>query len=204
MLPSAATEGRPVFWGLGPGLEALWYVLALLSVGVFLYGVFRLVHKYRRGTGTSWPQRPRRELPGAFLRAARELLSHQRLRRRARGAGSAHQAIFYGFVVLFIGTLVLAFDTDFTSPIFGWSYFHGSFYLVYKEVLNIFGTALIVGLLAMMVRRATSSSVGLDYARPDRAAGEPQFDRRTPISSGTGCSSPSCSRSRSPAFFWRA
>ena len=74
---------------------------------------------------------------------ARLLLSHATIERRDHVAGGAHRAIFYGFMVLFAGTLVLGFDTDFTSPVFGWSYFHGNFYLIYKEVLNLFGTALI-------------------------------------------------------------
>ena len=60
---------------------------------------------------------------------------------------------------------------------FGVSYFHGAFYLGYKEVLNIMGTALIIGLLFMMIRRAFIRPAKLDYARPDRAPGEPQFDR---------------------------
>ncbi len=173
----AATKGRPVFWELGPWLEALWYALALISVGVFAYGVLRLVHKYRRGRGEDWPRRSRREIFARLPDAGRQLLSHAAIKRRAKTAGWAHQAIFYGFAVLFIGTVVLGFDTDFTSPVFGWSYFHGDFYLVYKEVLNLFGTALIAGLLVMMVRRAASRSMRLDYSRPDRAPTDPQFDR---------------------------
>jgi len=97
--------------------------------------------------------------------------------RRDTTAGWAHRAIFYGFIVLFAGTVILGFDTDFTTPVFGWSYFHGTFYLVYKEVLNVFGTALIVGVLVMMVRRAVLRPAKLDYARPDRARGDPQYDR---------------------------
>jgi Fe-S oxidoreductase/nitrate reductase gamma subunit len=174
----AATKTRPVFWELGTWLEALWYVLALLSVAVFAYGVARLVRKYRRGRGQDWPARRRRDLPREMAGAARELLAHSTIRRRARTAGWAHQGIFYGFVVLFIGTVVLAFETDFTGPVFGWRYFHGDFYLVYKEVLNLFGTVLVAGLIVMMVRRATSDSVRLDYTRPDRTPQEPQFDRR--------------------------
>ena len=173
-----ATAGRPVFWHLGPWLEALWYLLAVASVGVFAYGVARLVHKYRRGRGEDWPRRSRREILGQLPGAFRSLVSHATIRRRSPVAGAAHRAIFYGFVVLFIGTVVLAFDTDFTSPVFGWSYFHGSFYLVYKEVLNVFGTVLVAGLLVMMVRRARAGSVRFDYSRPDRAPGDPQFDRR--------------------------
>jgi Fe-S oxidoreductase len=80
--------------------------------------------------------------------------------------------------VLFAGTVVLGFETDFTEPVFGWSYFHGDFYLVYKETLNVFGTALVAGVIVMMVRRSLHPAK-LDYDRPDRAAGDPQFDRRT-------------------------
>ena len=41
------------------------------------------------------------------------------------------------------------------------------------------GTALIAGLLAMMVRRGDPAPGKLDYARPDRAARRgPQYDRR--------------------------
>ncbi len=178
MGPLSATKSRPVFWNMGPWLEVLWYALAVLSVAVFAYGVLRLVHKYRRGRGEDWPNRPRKDLPREISDGARRLLSHGSVKHRARTAGWAHQGIFYGFVVLFIGTVVLAFDTDFTSPVFGWSYFHGDFYLVYKEVLNIFGTVLVAGLLVMMVRRATSHSVRLDYTRPDRMPDQAQFDRR--------------------------
>ena len=45
--------------------------------------------------------------------------------------------------MLFAGTVILGFDTDFTKPVFGWDYFHGNFYLAYKEVLNLLGTALV-------------------------------------------------------------
>ena len=92
--------------------------------------------------------------------------------------GWSHGGIFYGFVVLFIGTVVLGFDTDFTQPVFGWDYFHGIFYLAYKEILNLLGTVLVAGIVVMMVRRAFIRPRKLHYARPDRTPGEAQFDRR--------------------------
>ena len=174
----AASRTRPVFWHFAVGLKVLWYVLAVASVLVFVYGVLRPVAKYRRGHGGPWPPCPWRELPGRLATGGRLLLSHATIQRRDRTAGLAHRGIFYGFVVLFIGTVVLGFDTDFTDPVFGWNYFHGGFYLVYKEVLNVFGTALIAGVLVMMVRRAFIRPAKLDYARPDRAADDPQYDRR--------------------------
>jgi Fe-S oxidoreductase/nitrate reductase gamma subunit len=174
----AATKTRPVFWHFVPWLKVVWYVLAVASVIVFLYGVLRPIVKYRRGHGGPWPPCPWRELPGRLATGARLLLSHVTIERRDHMAGGAHRGIFYGFIVLFAGTVVLGFDTDFTSPVFGWSYFHGNFYLIYKEALNVFGTLLIVGVLVMMIRRAIIRPAKLDYSRPDRAPGDSQYDRR--------------------------
>jgi Fe-S oxidoreductase len=174
----AATKTRPVFWDFTVGLKILWYVLAVASVVVFVYGVLRPIVKYRRGHGGPWPPCPWSEIPRRLGTGARLLLSHTTIQRRDRTAGWAHRGIFYGFIVLFAGTVILGFDTDFTSPVFGWSYFHGDFYLVYKEVLNLLGTALVLGVLVMMIRRAVVRPAKLDYARPDRGPDDQQYDRR--------------------------
>ncbi|MBV9425626.1 MAG: (Fe-S)-binding protein [Solirubrobacterales bacterium] len=174
----AATKSRPVFWHFTTPLKVLWYVLAVLSVLVFLYGVARPIVKWRRGHGGPWPPYPWRELPRRLATGLRLLLSHATIARRDHLAGWAHRGIFYGFIVLFAGTVVLGFNTDFTDPVFGWNYFHGNFYLAYKETLNVLGTVLIAGVLAMMVRRALIRPRKLDYARPDRNSDDSQFDRR--------------------------
>jgi Fe-S oxidoreductase/nitrate reductase gamma subunit len=174
----AATKTRPVFWDFTTPLRVLWYVLAAISVLVFLYGCWRPIGRYRRGKGGPWPPVAWRELPGRLAGGLGLLFSHRTIERRDHTAGWAHRGIFYGFIVLFAGTVILGFDTDFLTPVFGISYFHGNFYLIYKEVLNIFGTALIIGLLVMMIRRAIVRPAKLDYGRPDRAPGDPQYDRR--------------------------
>ncbi len=174
----AATKTRPVFWDFTPWLKVLWYVLAVTSVAVFVYGCWRPIRRYRHGKGGPWPPCPWRELPGRLGAGAGLLFSHRTIERRDHAAGGAHGLIFYGFLVLFAGTVILGFDTDFLMPVFGISYFHGDFYLIYKEVLNVFGTLLIIGLLVMMIRRAFVRPAKLNYARPDRAPGDPQYDRR--------------------------
>jgi Fe-S oxidoreductase/nitrate reductase gamma subunit len=170
-----SVASRPVFWHFVTWLRVLWYVLAIFSVVVFVYGLARPLVKYRHGHGVGMPLP--RELSQLLWRGLGELLRGATISRRDRTVGQAHRGIFYGFIVLFAGTVVLGFDTDFTKPVFGWNYFYGGFYLAYKEALNVFGTALVVGLLAMMIRRAIVKPARLDYARPDRAPGEPQFDR---------------------------
>jgi len=174
----AASQTRPVFWEFTLGLKITWYVLAILSVLVFFYGVLRPFLKWRQGQGGPWPPCPWCEIPGRLWKGLRLTLSHATIARREWMVGWAHRGLFYGFVLLFIGTVILAFQIDFTEPIFGWRFFHGTFYLVYKEVLNLAGTVLIAGVLAMMIRRAVLRPRKLDYTRPDRAADDPQFDRR--------------------------
>jgi Fe-S oxidoreductase len=176
MLLVASVKTRPVFWGVTGALKVLWYVLAVLSVAVFAYGVIRPFAKYRHGRGGAWP--PPRALVGGLGHAAVMMLTHVTIRRRDGLAGFAHMLIFYGWMVLFAGTVVLGLDTDLLHPVFGINYFHGDFYLGYKEVLNLLGTALVLGLLVMMIRRALIRPRKLDYARPDRAPGEPGADRR--------------------------
>src|SRR5579875_1895239 len=176
MLLVASVKTRPVFWGVSGALKVLWYVLAVLSVAVFVYGVARPFAKYRHGRGGGWP--PPRELARGLGRATGMMLTHVTLRRRDGLAGAAHMLIFYGWIVLFAGTVILGFDTDFLHPIFGINYFHGDFYLGYKEVLNLLGTGLVLGLLVMMIRRGVIRPRKLDYTRPDRAPGEPGADRR--------------------------
>jgi len=157
-------------------LHVLWYVLAVGSVLVFAYGIYRLGAKWRAGAGGT--TLTAREVPARLWSGTRLAFSQRTIGRRDWLAGGGHALIFYGFLVLFAGTVVLGFQTDFTDPVFGWTYFHGDFYLVYKEVLNLFGTGLIIGVLAMMVRRAFIRPRKLDYARPDRGPEDPQFDRR--------------------------
>jgi Fe-S oxidoreductase/nitrate reductase gamma subunit len=161
---------REVFWDFEPALEVLWYVLAFLSTLVFLYGVARPVVKYGRGRREGLP--PRRELPGRIRDALRILLSHATVKRRDGYAGLAHAGIFYGFLVLFIGTVILAINTDLTEPFFGWRFFEGDFYLAYSIVLDVLGLALLAGLVLMMVRRGIVRPRKLDYARPDRDGAE--------------------------------
>jgi Fe-S oxidoreductase/nitrate reductase gamma subunit len=170
LAPLAAEKTREVFWEFEPALEVLWYLLAAISVLVFAYGVARPIAKYRRAHGGGWP--PPSELPGRFREALRILLSHVSIKRRDPYAGWAHRGIFYGFVVLFIGTVILGINTDFTEPVLGWRFFEGNFYLGYSIVLDVLGMALLAGLVLMMIRRGILRPRKLDYARPDRDTDE--------------------------------
>jgi len=164
-------ETRQTFEGLAAWEIAIWYGLVALSTAVLVFGCARLVMKYRRGRRLSPVEHPVRQM----VRSAAAVLSHSTIRRRHPLAGLGHLLIFYGFVVLFIGTVILAFNDDFTRLFFGFDFWHGAFYLGYSLFLDVFGAALIVGLVIMAIVRGVRRPFRLNYWRPDRQPGE--YDR---------------------------
>ena len=140
------TETRDTFAGLATWEKGVWYALVVVSTALFLWGVGRLALKYRRGR----PWKPDDPV-GRLRRVVRTTIDHSWIRRRDPLAGTGHLLIFYGFVVLFIGTAILAFQDDFANPVLSFDFWHGWFYLGYSLFLDLFGVALVVGLAIMAV-----------------------------------------------------
>jgi Fe-S oxidoreductase len=161
------TETRETFAGLSDWQVALWYTLIAVSTAIFAWGVLLLVLKYRRGRSGLRFDRPLQRLG----RTAWIVLSHAWIRRRDGVAGAAHLAVFYGFVVLFIGTGILAFQDDVAEPLLGWTFWEGPFYLGYSLFLDVFGFALLAGLLVLCGKRL-SRPPRLDYGRVDGRIGD--------------------------------
>ncbi len=164
---------RILFESFSAAEVRLFYLLGYGAIAVFCYGVYVQIRKYRRGAalrleGGVWARF------GAMLRS---VLSHRTIARRDAAAGGAHRLIFYGFVLLFAGTATITLEYDILEPLFGIRFWHGGFYLIFSLILDLAGVALIAGLLFMMYRRGWLRLPKLDYARPDRVPGDPDFDR---------------------------
>ena len=151
----------------------VFYAIGFVAIAIFCWGVFVQIRKYRRGAalqldGSLWSR---------FLGMVETVLSHRSIDRRDAAAGGAHRLIFYGFSLLFIGTATITLEYDILQPLFGIRFWHGEFYLVFSLVLDVAGVALLAGLVFMMIRRGWMRLPKLDYARPDRSPGDPDFDR---------------------------
>ncbi len=165
---------RILFEGFSLPAITFFYVAGLAAIGVFAHGCWVEIRKYRRGTpdpasATLLWQR--------FKEMASLVLSHRTIARRDRAAGWAHRLMFFGFALLFIATALITLEYDVTARLFGWNFWYGDFYLWFSLVIDLAGFALIAGLLYMMVRRGWIKPPKLDYARPDREPGAPDFDR---------------------------
>ena len=92
--------------------------------------------------------------------------------------GVMHAIMFWGFLALFMGTVLATIDWDVTLPLFGYKLLKGQFYLFYEAVLDLFGLFFVIG-LGMAVWRRFVAAAGAHRSRPRASPG----------------SSPSCSSS---------
>src|SRR5579872_1737233 len=164
---------RVLFEDFAPAAVALFYGVAAAAIAVFGYGVYMQVRKYRRGAAAALPG----GIAARFATMVATVLSHRTIARRDRPAGAAHRLMFYGFALLFLGTSTITLDYDILGPLFHVHFWRGAFYLWFSLALDVAGVALAAGLVYMMYRRGWLKPPKLDYARPDRKPGDPDYDR---------------------------
>jgi Fe-S oxidoreductase/nitrate reductase gamma subunit len=138
--PSYPTQPCRVNLDLMPDGTALWmYVLTAAGVAVFLYGFYEMVKVWRMGKPFE---------PGDWRRGLRRLATalatHGKFRQDPR-PGTMHAWVFFGFVVLFIGTAIVAIDADLFEYVLKSKLLYGSWYLVYEAVLDAFGVVFLLG-----------------------------------------------------------
>ncbi len=164
---------RTLFEGFRPLAVAVFYGVGFGACGLFFWGAWTQLRKYRYGTRYASDG----ALVGRFAGMMAAILSHRTLDRRDRGAGAAHRLIFYGFALLFLGTSTITLEYDVLKPLAGIRFWYGDFYLWFSLVLDAAGVMLIGGLAYMMYRRGWLKPPKLDYARPDRGPDDPDSDR---------------------------
>lgn len=164
---------RILFQGFQTSSIYLFYAIGYAAIGVFLYGCYVQVRKYRRGQ----PDAAWGELLARFWVMVKTMLTHRTIKRRDKAAGKAHAGIFFGFVLLFIGTATITLEYDILEPLFGFKFWYGDFYLWFSLVLDLAGLGVVAGLIYMMYRRKWLKLPKLDYTRPDREPGDPDYDR---------------------------
>ncbi len=132
---------REIYWNIVGG--TLLYVLAIVAVAFFAWGVFRHVRLWRLGAPEARLDRIPERIRGLLI----EVFIQRRQRRRSFPA-VFHLLIFYGFLAQLAATSLIALQE--------WSGVHflrGSLYLGYSLVSDVFGMLAIVGLCMALWRR---------------------------------------------------
>jgi len=151
---------RPIFWNVPHWAELTQYVLGALVAIVFLAGLWWRVRKWRLGRpepGThSLTERFKRVVIDGLTRRIQSVVKNGLFQWRLSTDPFSivmHLLIFWGMVVLFIGTAVATIDLDFTHLLFDFQFLTGNVYRLFEFSLDLFGTLLIVGLIMAAYRR---------------------------------------------------
>ncbi|VAW03789.1 Fe-S oxidoreductase [hydrothermal vent metagenome] len=135
---------RPIFINIPAVMIATFYVAVAAFLGMTFYLFALRAKNWERGA----PEDRTRMWKRRIL-AAREGLSMKTLLREP-GAGIMHAAIYYGFVVLFIGTVTLEVDHLLPTNI---QFLNGRVYQGYSFVLDIAAVVFLGGIAMAYVRR---------------------------------------------------
>jgi Fe-S oxidoreductase/nitrate reductase gamma subunit len=138
---------REVFGNIPTLSKILFYLLGAVACGIFAYGMYRHVRLWR--IGRRGLRRPGRERIVGFFR---EVFGQRRVVRRPL-AGWAHFGLFWGFLILFIGTLLLMGEHVAVMISRALSFHRGLYYAVYEVVLDTAGIALLVACVVLAYRR---------------------------------------------------
>src|SRR3990172_11696239 len=142
---------RETFWNIPHWAEIAQYILALMTSIVFVYGVVRHILRWRQG-------QPEKRA-GHFWARLWSLVTQVLGQRRTLGEiypGIMHFTIFWGMLVLAIGTALATVDWDVTHLLFGYQFLTGWIYIVFEIALDLLGLLVIVGLGMAIYRRYTS------------------------------------------------
>ena len=153
MPPDSLT--REIFGNIGGTSKGIFYALAAVAMIVFFHGVYRRVRLWRLGR----PNSGRVDWGGTLRRLFSTVLSLRTLRGSRPRASLAHRLLFYGFLVLTLGTLLIAIEHVAASaagrlpdnPLFH----KGTYFAIYELVMDLFGLALLVGCGWFLLRRTS-------------------------------------------------
>src|SRR5258708_2087542 len=114
-------ETRELFFGLTDFAKTVFYAIGWTAIAASIVGIGWHVRKYRRGRSVTTPI----DLWQGLARLLVSLGTHRTLARRDRYAGIAHAGLFFGFMLLFVGTATITLDYDIVRPLFHVSFWKG-------------------------------------------------------------------------------
>ena len=154
---------REIFWNVEYA-RFLIYPVFLVLLAAVLYGLYGRLRLWRLGKAERRTDRPWQRLRAALA----PVFVHTGLLRE-RYKGVAHFLLFWGFVLLTIGTLLIMLQEDLTWPVLRANFLQGNFYLIYSLVLDVAGLAGIVAVVMFAERRCTWRHRGVQNRREDLA-----------------------------------
>lgn len=153
---------REIYWNVTRESVFLMYLLAFVSIGICIYGFYKRIRVYLQGKPLN---RTDNLLHRLNLLIKNTLLQIKAL--RVLTPGIFHACLFWSFLLLFIGTLLIMLEVDFTKLFFGIAFLKGTLYKIFSTTLDTAGVVLILALFYFFVRRFFFRPEGLDTTWED-------------------------------------
>jgi len=148
---TASIPFRDTFWNVPGWAQIALYVGGAVAIAFLVYGLWQRVTLWRQGL----PEDRLDRIPERLGLVAAHALGQVRTLSQAY-PGVMHAIMFWGFLALFMGTVLATIDWDIALPLFGYKLLKGHFYLFYETVLDLFGLFFVVGLGMAVWRRFVS------------------------------------------------
>jgi Fe-S oxidoreductase/nitrate reductase gamma subunit len=143
---------REIFGNIPSWARVLFYLFAAAAVATWAYGILARARLWLKGRCDG----ERTRLTAAVERFVGDVLVQRRVLRRGF-ASAAHVLLFSGFIVLLVGTTLIAIEhvlADLLGRTPNNPVFHkGIYFGVYEVVMDVFGVALIAGCAMFLYRR---------------------------------------------------
>ena len=148
-------ETRQIYWNIhGKGIM---YIFALIAFLIFILGCYRKIRSWQQGRPIRYDNFGLRMK--MFFSA---MIKHDRGVFRGTFRRFMHLCVFYGFVILTIGTLVIAIQEQFGIPLF-----YGKKYLILSFLMDIFGLLAMIGIGMATYKRYIDKPDHDDYTLDD-------------------------------------
>ena len=153
---------REIYWNVGHGVVLPMYCLALAAFGIMAWGFLKRLQVYRQGKPLNRFDRYEERVK----RLIGDIFSQERVF-RVKDGGVFHAFFFWGFLTLFVGTLIVMFQADFFTPLMNVNLLSGELYKAYSLVLDCAGLVVILMLAGLFIRRFVVRPKGLEVVDDD-------------------------------------
>jgi len=146
---------RQLYWNTDG--KSLMYVFALIALVIFILGCSQKIKSWRQGRSIGYDN-----LGLRFKTFISNFTTHNKTIFRGTFRRFMHLGIFYGFIVLTIGTSVIAIQDHFGIPLF-----YGKKYLILSLLMDLFGLMAMIGIGMAAYKRYIDKPDHEDYTFDD-------------------------------------
>jgi Fe-S oxidoreductase/nitrate reductase gamma subunit len=153
---------REIYWNVGHGVVIPMYIMAAVAFGIMARGFWQRMPLWRQGKPLNrfdrYDERVKRLICNVF---GQEKIF------RVKDGGIPHALFLWGFMILFVGTMLVMLQADFFTPLMQINLLSGEFYKAYSLVLDLAGLLSLLMLAGLCIRRFVIKPKGLEIVRDD-------------------------------------